>query len=249
MSEHSSETYSIRSGAPVITQDISKEDRFKIPHFMKDAGVVALANVPIFVPGREPYGHLQVDSQEPRRFDDVDTQFLRTYATILGPVIDRLQKLEALKASEERFGLIVENARDYAIFVSDANDRIIDWHKGAEVVCGWTAEEADGMCASKLFTKEDRAHGEDRNEMRTAIEKGKAPNVRWHLRKDGSLVFIEGSVTYLHGRAFSAFQRPGEDYARGGPRVAAAFAGHPDLRAGAARACHQCRQIRRPVGA
>ncbi|WP_162306257.1 GAF domain-containing protein, partial [Roseomonas vastitatis] len=45
MGEHSSETFAIEGGEPVITQDISQEDRFDVPPFMKDAGVVALVNV------------------------------------------------------------------------------------------------------------------------------------------------------------------------------------------------------------
>ncbi|MBP28903.1 GAF domain-containing protein [Methylobacterium sp.] len=76
MSERSSETYSIRAGKPVITQDVRQEERFEIPEFMKEAGVIALANVPIFVPGRKAYGLLQVDATEPRDFSDEDTEFL-----------------------------------------------------------------------------------------------------------------------------------------------------------------------------
>src|SRR3712207_4334667 len=44
MSEHSSETYSIEKGEPVITNDLASEDRFDFPAFLKDAGVKALAN-------------------------------------------------------------------------------------------------------------------------------------------------------------------------------------------------------------
>lgn len=97
MSEHSSESYSIEAGQPVFTKDISKEDRFDVPAFMKEAGIVALANVPIFLPGRKPYGLLQVDSHEPRDFGEDEAEFLRTYTTILGPVLDRLHKVHSLQ--------------------------------------------------------------------------------------------------------------------------------------------------------
>jgi GAF domain-containing protein len=50
MGEHSSETFAINAGKPVITQDISKEERFDVPEFLKKAGVVALVNVPIRIP-------------------------------------------------------------------------------------------------------------------------------------------------------------------------------------------------------
>jgi GAF domain-containing protein len=78
MNEHSSETYSIKAGKPVITQDIGKEDRFEFPDFLKEHGAVAIVNVPIFLPGGKPYGLLQVDSREPRAFGEEDIAFLRT---------------------------------------------------------------------------------------------------------------------------------------------------------------------------
>lgn len=99
MGERSSETYSIERGEPVISPDIQKENRFDFPEFMKEHGVVALVNVPIFVPGRRAYGLLQVDSRVPREFSEEDAGFLRTYATILGPVIDRLHKVGDLRAA------------------------------------------------------------------------------------------------------------------------------------------------------
>jgi PAS domain S-box-containing protein len=164
---------------------------------MKQAGVVALVNVPIRLPGGKAFGLLQVDSTEPREFGSEDTQFLRVYATILGPIIDRLRQVSELRSSQERFRLIVENAHDYAIFLTDPEDRITDWLSGAQTVFGWTAEEAVGQPASILFTPEDREIDRPRQEIDTARRKGTAPNVRWHLRKDGSRVFIDGKVTAL----------------------------------------------------
>ena len=102
MGERSSETYSIVEGEPVITPDIRQEDRFEFPDFMKEAGVVGIVNVPIFLPGRKPYGLLQVDSREVWTPDEHDAEFLRTYATILGPVIDRLHKVHSLREASDR---------------------------------------------------------------------------------------------------------------------------------------------------
>lgn len=102
MGEHSSETFAIKEGVPVITPDIREEERFEFPAFMKAAGVAGVINVPIFLHARRPYGLLQVDSREPWNPDEHDTEFLRTYATILGPVIDRLHKVHALKLATDR---------------------------------------------------------------------------------------------------------------------------------------------------
>ncbi|HVG49695.1 MAG TPA: PAS domain S-box protein [Rubellimicrobium sp.] len=213
MGENSSESFAIKAGVPVITQDISREDRFDLPAFLKDAGVVALANVPIFLPGKRAYGLLQVDDTVPRDFDEHDTEFLRTYAIILGPIIDRLFKVQELRTSEEHFRLTVEAATDYAIYITDDEDRITDWLPGAEAVFGWSAEEAVGQPGAIIFTPEDREAGQPEWEVETARREGCAPNVRWHLRKDGALVFIDGSVWALHDHsgAPAGFLKIGQD--------------------------------------
>ena len=104
----------------------------------------------------------------------------------------------ALDDSEERLRLIVENARDYAIFTIDLDARVTDWREGAEIVFGFSREEMIGRDGDILFTPEDRAAGEPEKERAIAAATGKAPNVRWHVCKDGQRVFIDGVCTALH---------------------------------------------------
>ena len=209
----SSETYSIQAGKPVITRDIRQEDRFDVPEFMRQAGVVSLVNTPIRLPGGKAYGLLQVDDTEPHDFGEEDTKFLQTYTTILGPVLDRLLKLGDLRSTRERFRITAEEILDYAIFATDPDGRITDWLPGAEAVFGWPAAEAVGQPAAMMFTPEDREKGEPEKEMAQAREAGLGPDVRWHVCKNGSRVFIEGSVRPLRndeGR-LTGFLKIGQD--------------------------------------
>ncbi|MFL5384752.1 MAG: PAS domain S-box protein [Longimicrobiaceae bacterium] len=105
----------------------------------------------------------------------------------------------ALRASEERHRQIIEGARDYAIFTTDAEGRIESWSPGAEAVFGWTVGEALGKPVDITFTPEDRAAGEPEKERAHAREHGSAPDVRWHLRKDGARVFIDGVTRAVAG--------------------------------------------------
>lgn len=107
LGERSSEAKAINTSRPLITRNIAEEERFEFPNFMREHGVVALVNVPVFVPGGEPYGLLQVDSREPRDFGDEDIAFLATYATILGPVIDRLHKVSDLRQARDRNAMLL----------------------------------------------------------------------------------------------------------------------------------------------
>lgn len=125
-------------------------------------------------------------------------------AILFEDVTARRDMEDALRASEERFRLIVEEATDYAIFSTDAARRIETWSPGAEAVFGWQAAEAIGQLMDIAYTPEDQANGVATREFVIAREQGQAPNVRWHQRQDGSRVFIEG-MTYARRGADSAF--------------------------------------------
>ncbi|WP_157218706.1 PAS domain S-box protein [Flavisphingomonas formosensis] len=203
LSERSSEAYAIEKTEPVITNDIRHEERFEFPRFLVDHGVVAMVNVPILLPGRVPFGVLQVDARSPQKFDQEDIEFLKTYSMVLGPVIDRWKTAAALKETDERLRLIVDNARAYVLVVSNADDRITDWLGGSEDILGWSSSEAMGVTTDMIFTPEDRATGVPDRELSGARERGTFPNVRWHQRKDGTRVFLDGQTIALKDKAGS----------------------------------------------
>ena len=120
----------------------------------------------------------------------------------LGVVLDvttRRLAQEALRENEQQLRLIVEGVRGYAILTTDADGRVTQWLPGAAAVFGWSATEMLGRSADILFTPEDREAGRPAKETATARSQGVAPDVRWHLRRDGSRVFIEGHVVALRG--------------------------------------------------
>ncbi|MDB5104424.1 MAG: Blue-light-activated protein [Fibrobacteres bacterium] len=102
------------------------------------------------------------------------------------------------KRNEENFRLIVENAKDYAIFMMDTEGRITTWNPGAERVIGYREEEILGQPSAITFTPEDLAAGEDQTEMNTARREGKATDERWHVRKDGTRFWASGLLSVIH---------------------------------------------------
>ena len=107
--------------------------------------------------------------------------------------IDDLKRAEtALRESDQRFQLLVEGTPDYAMFLLDPGNTITFWSAGAEKVFGWNASEAVGQSGEIIFTPEDRVKGTMEKEITIAMEDGRAPDRRWHLRKDGSRLWVDG---------------------------------------------------------
>ncbi len=113
-------------------------------------------------------------------------------------VTDMHAATEELREREQRLHLIVEAATDYAIMTTDGERIVTGWSAGASEIFGYAAEEIVGRSADVLFTPEDREAGQAVKELADARAAGQAPDVRWHLRKDGTLVFLNGSVRVLH---------------------------------------------------
>ena len=101
---------------------------------------------------------------------------------------------QALRQSEERFGRLVEAAKDYAIFMTDADGRVSTWNEGAQRLFGFAEMAILGEDSSVLFTPEDRESGAPEREQRKARKEGRAEDERWHLRKDGSRFWASGFV-------------------------------------------------------
>ncbi len=118
-------------------------------------------------------------------------------AGVLQDITEDRERSEALAESEERFRLLIDGAPDYAMFLLDPGNQIIYWSAGAERVFGWSADEALGKSGELIFTPEDRARKQEEKEMLIALRKGVAPDRRWHLRKDGSRVWIDGIMRRL----------------------------------------------------
>lgn len=102
-------------------------------------------------------------------------------------------------------GLILEQIYccviDFAVMTFDRDGNITSWNKGAEMIFAYTEQEVMGQPADKLFTPDDRADGYPAKEMRVALEEGRAADFRWHMRKDGTLFWVDGVMTPLHGDA------------------------------------------------
>jgi len=128
--------------------------------------------------------------------------------------ITRRRKSEAaLRQSEERFRSLIENVKDYAIYMLDAEGRVATWTLGAEQVEGYQAAEIIGQPFSAFFTPEDFRQGIPDRILKEAETSGRAVSEGWRLRKNGTRFWSHGILTAIRDEsgALQGFSKVGHD--------------------------------------
>lgn len=87
---------------------------------------------------------------------------------------------------EQRFELLVQAVKDYAIYLLDEHGFVRSWNSGAEHLKGYAADEIIGQHFSVFYTPEDRAVGIPALALRRAREEGKFEAEGWRVKKDGT---------------------------------------------------------------
>jgi len=127
-------------------------------------------------------------------------------------ITKRKRAEEALQQSEERFRLMVESVKDYAIFMLDPGGYIVSWNKGAQRIKGYQAHEIIGQHFSCFFSPEDIERGTPDHELKMAAAEGRYEDEVWLVRKDGTRFLAQCTLTALgdvmgHLRGFSKVTR------------------------------------------
>lgn len=100
-------------------------------------------------------------------------------------------------SNDERFRLLVQSVRDYAIFMLDAEGRIQSWNAGAERLKGYAAQEVIGRHFSMFYPPEALVRGWPEEELRRARSDGRVEDEGWRVRKDGSRFWASVVITAL----------------------------------------------------
>jgi PAS domain S-box-containing protein len=122
---------------------------------------------------------------------------LRGFAKVTRDLSRRRRAEEVLRETEERYRLLVEGVKDYAIFLLDPTGHVVTWNAGAERINGYTATEIIGQHFSTFYPEEAIRKNWPTRELEMAAQAGQFEDENWRVRKDGSRFWSNVLITAL----------------------------------------------------
>jgi PAS domain S-box-containing protein len=127
-----------------------------------------------------------------------DSGALRGFSKVTRDLTERRLQQESLRQSEERFRLLVEGVKDYAIFMLDREGRVSSWNRGATRIKGYNPDEIIGKHFGVFYTQEAIDKRWPQQELAMAREHGRFEDEGVRVRKDGSTFWANVVVTPIY---------------------------------------------------
>jgi PAS domain S-box-containing protein len=188
--------YALHTGEPVVSEDQSRENRFRFPPLLIEHGIDRAINV-IIRGTDQPFGVLEVDSSGDREFSQHDVDFLQSAAHMLAAAIERQRTDELIRENGERVRLALDTGK-LGSWQLEITNRVLS--------CSDACKADFGRQADEPFTYDDllgAIHPPDRRRLHRAIDRAVLKGIDY----DGEyrVTWPDGSEHSIHvrGRAIT----------------------------------------------
>jgi PAS domain S-box-containing protein len=123
---------------------------------------------------------------------------LRGFSKMTRDLTERRHQEEILRQSEERFRVLVDGLKDYAIFMLDTDGRVTSWNSGARRITGYQAEEIGERHFTVFYPQAAIDRKLPEQELAMAREHGRFEGEGPRLRKDGTAFWANVVMSPLY---------------------------------------------------
>jgi PAS domain S-box-containing protein len=200
----------IRTGRSEVIENITDElidavlqpGQEELRVILSELALVSAMTVPLIARERVFGAITFVAAESGHHYGSEDVRFAEDLARRAATAIDTArrfgQQTSATARSEERFHMLVDNVRDYAIFMLDIDGNVVTWNEGAKRIKGYEAYEIVGQHFSRFYTQAAVEQRHPDRELEIARAEGRYEEEGWRLRKDGSRFFASVVITALY---------------------------------------------------
>jgi len=161
------------------------------------------SHVPLEIDRKDELGKLA------RAFNTMEQYVQQTYEELEAMVDERTTALsdevklrkvseDFLRESRQRYHLLVDEIKDYAIIMLDAEGKILVWNQGAERIKGYKEQEVLGKSVHLFYTEDDVKNNKPQKLLEKAAKEGRSQDEGWRLRKDGSRFWADVVLTSIY---------------------------------------------------
>lgn len=168
--------------------------------------IIALETYPSMVLGKPTSGEYRI------RHKDQSVRWVETRVTPTLNIKGKLVRIDGVTAditerkhaelkykdSEERYSLLIDNVKDYAIFMLDTSGYVISWNLGAENMTGFTRSDIIGKHLSTLYSNQEIQDNEPGENLEAAMKKGSFTCESLRVRKGGTEFWADVNLTALY---------------------------------------------------
>jgi PAS domain S-box-containing protein len=183
---------------PVVVPDIASDPLWaKSRDVAMSYGLRACWSAPLVSTTGDVLGTFAMCFLESRNPEEADLTLMERAVQMARIAIERELVRKALRDSEQRFRLMVEGVKDYAIFMLDLEGRVTTWNDGAERIKGYREEEILGQPFSRFYPPEQVAQGKPEEILALAAATGRLQQEGYRLRQDGTRFWADIVITAI----------------------------------------------------